>query len=212
MSYRMVLWDFDGTLADTWACGAEIYGEIASRHGYRPIVDAEAARRMSALQFLRHHGIPLLRVPLVIREWHNALRGRMHAVAVFPGVVDALAALRGRGCTLGILSSNSRDNILAFLRGHGIEGLFGVIHAGCRWFGKAGALRRLVRRQALPGGEVLYVGDETRDVEAARAAGVDSAAVVWGLHPLEVLARSGPSHLVERAGQIPHLGMPGPAS
>jgi phosphoglycolate phosphatase len=205
MSYRMVLWDFDGTLADTWACGLDVYKAIASRHGFHQVADAEAARRMTTLQFLRHHGIPLLRLRRVIREWQIAMRGGMESVALFPGVVEALKALQERGCILGILSSNSCDNIRTCLRARGIEGLFEVIDAGRGLFGKARGIRRIVRRQGLSRGEVLYVGYETRDVEAAREADVDSAAVGWGLHPLEILARSAPTHLVERAEQILHL-------
>src|SRR4051812_18611395 len=111
MRYRLLLWDFDGTLANTWESGQEIYNEIARRHRFTPITDREAARRLSTREFLRQHRIPLLKVPLVMGEWPAALRSRMTAVPLFPGIHEMLLELHQTGRTLGILSSNQEENI-----------------------------------------------------------------------------------------------------
>jgi len=205
MRYRLVLWDFDGTLADTWSSGEQIFNEIAARRYFVPITDAEADRRLTTLEFLRAHRVPLLQLPLVIREWHAALRARMEGVLLFPGVRDALTTLRQQGSTLGILSSNNHDNIARCLRRHEAYTLFESIHSSSRLFGKARGIRRVLTSQALGKREVLYIGDETRDLDAARAAGVDSAAVGWGLNPLDVLSRASPTYLIDQAAQIPLL-------
>jgi phosphoglycolate phosphatase len=205
MRYRLVLWDFDGTLADTWSCGQQIYNEIAARRHFVPITDAEADRRMTTLEFLRAHRVALLQLPLLIREWHAALRARMDDVPLFPGVRDALMTLRRQGSFLGILSSNKHDNIARCLRSQEAYALFDAIHASSRLFGKANGIRRVLARQGLGKREVLYIGDETRDLDAARTAGIDSAAVGWGLNPLDVLSQSSPTYLIEQAAQIPLL-------
>jgi phosphoglycolate phosphatase len=205
MRYRLVLWDFDGTLADTWSCGQQLFNEIAARRHFVPITDVEADRRLTTLEFLRAHRVPLLHLPLVIREWHAALRARMEGVLLFPGVRDALTTLRRQGSSLGILSSNNHDNIACCLRSQEAYALFDFIHSSSRLFGKANGIRRVLARQTLGKREVLYIGDETRDLHAARTAGIDSAAVGWGLNPLDVLSQSSPTYLIEQAAQIPLL-------
>ena len=117
---------------------------------------------MTTLEFLRTHRVPLLQLPLLIREWHAALRVRMDGMPLFPGVRDALMTLRRQGWSLGILSSNNHDNISRCLRSQQAYALFDAIHSSSRLFGKANAIRRVLVRQALGKGEVLYIGDETR--------------------------------------------------
>jgi HAD superfamily hydrolase (TIGR01549 family) len=160
---------------------------------------------MTTLEFLRAHRVPLLQLPLLIREWHAALRTRMDGVPLFPGVRDALMALRRQGSSLGVLSSNNRDNIARCLRRHEAFALFDAIHVSSRLFGKANGIRRVLARQGLGKREVLYIGDETRDLDAARTAGIDSAAVGWGLNPLDMLRQSSPTYLIEQPAQIPLL-------
>jgi phosphoglycolate phosphatase len=201
----MVLWDFDGTLADSWSCGREIYNEIAARHGFAPITDIDAIRQMSTREFLKRHRISVFRLAKFVREWQGGMRTRMAEVGFYPGILDALQTLRNQGATLGILSSNAVENIRICLANQQVEDLFTVVESSPRLFGKAGGIRRILKRQSLTRRDLLYIGDETRDLDAAHKAGVDSAAVGWGLHRPETLRGHAPTHLVERAAQIPAL-------
>jgi phosphoglycolate phosphatase len=202
MRYQLALWDFDGTLADSLAGLLAVFNELALRHGFRPVEDPEAARGFTALALLRRQGVPLTRLPFLVRDMLAAQRGRMADTRLFPGLADVLQALRRAGCRLGVLSSNAADNILACLRGNGVEGLFDAVVGYRRLFGKARAIRRFIKGQGVAAAEVLYVGDEVRDIEAARQAGVAVAAVTWGFNTKELLARHGPDYLVERPEQI----------
>ena len=197
MRYQLVLWDFDGTLADTLASVLQLYNELAGRHGFRPVDDPQAMRGLTPFEFLRGHGIPLAKVPSLVREMRAAHRARMATTRLFPGLPPVLEALRRSGCRLGILSSNSRENILACLRANRAEGLFDPVVGYSRLLGKARPIRRLLRAGRLAVRDVLYVGDEVRDIEAARQAGVAVAAVTWGFNAKELLARHAPDHLIE---------------
>lgn len=205
MKYDLVIWDFDGTLADTLAVALRIYNEAAARHGFLPIDDPEAVRRMSSLAFLREHKVPLLRLPLLMREFLAALKQEVAKVRLFPEIPETLAAVRGLGCRMGILSSNSRDNILACLEANGVADSFEFVVGYMRLLGKGRALRRLLRDRRVEPQRVLYVGDELRDLEAAREARTDVAAVSWGLHAGEFLAEQGPTYLVSAPSEIPSL-------
>jgi phosphoglycolate phosphatase len=103
---------------------------------------------------------------------------------------------------MGILSSNSSDNIQACLRANQADKIFAPVVGHRRLLGKGRALRRFLRSQCLPKGDVLYVGDEVRDIEAARQAGVDVAAVAWGANTRELLLNHRPDYLIESPGQL----------
>jgi phosphoglycolate phosphatase len=205
MKYKMLLWDFDGTLADTLELAQHTFNQLAEKYGFRPVENARAARTLTTLDFLKRHKIPLTKLPSVLKEFCLAQRGQMEAVRLFPGLLDALRAVHQRGCRLGVLSSNAKDNILACLRANRGADLFDFVVGYTRLFGKARAIRRILKTEAVKPGELLYVGDETRDIEAARKAGVNVAAVTWGFHAEEVLAGYSPTYLISEAEEIVEL-------
>jgi len=71
-----------------------------------------------------------------------------------------------------------------------------------RLFGKGRAIRRLLKKEGIEPTQFLYIGDEVRDVEAARQAGVDIAAVGWGFHTLEQLSQESPTYLWSCPGDV----------
>jgi phosphoglycolate phosphatase len=195
MHYRLIVWDFDGTLADTMPLALATYNGLAARHGFQPVEDPVSVRGMSTRTFLRHHGISLVRLPRLVKEYQAATRNCMDTIRLFDGLPELLRSLKASGYRQGVLSSNSAANIGACLRANGVEHVFDFV-VGCpRLFGKARAIRRLLKKGRVEPREFLYIGDEIRDVEAARQARVDVAAVGWGLHSLEFLAQHAPTFL-----------------
>jgi phosphoglycolate phosphatase len=115
---------------------------------------------------------------------------------LYPGVVHVLRQMHSAGLRLGILSSNTPENIQICLRVNGVADLF-EFTAGCfKLLGKARGLKRVIKQEKLHKREVLYIGDELRDVAAAQKAGIDVAAVGWGLNDWPTLARAEPTHQV----------------
>src|SRR4051812_42573825 len=105
MRYDLIVWDFDGTLADTLALALATFNALAERYRFLPVTDPAAARGLGTRAFLRAHRIPLLRLPQLVRAYHAAVRDRMEAVRLFASVPELLRSLRERGCRLGVLSS-----------------------------------------------------------------------------------------------------------
>jgi phosphoglycolate phosphatase len=200
--YRVLLWDFDGTLADTLGDLLRIYNGLAAQHGCLPITDPEIVRRASPLALLRRHGVSLVRLPFLLRAILAAQRERMAHIRMFPGLLELLPALRRRGYRLGIVSSNEEQNIRACLRANQVEDLFECVVGCSRLFSKGRTLRKVRRSQATAPEHVLYIGDEVRDIEAARQAGVAVTSVTWGFHAADVLARHQPDHLIHEPGQL----------
>lgn len=197
-----VIFDFDGTLCDTLGPSLEVLNRLAPRYRYRPVHDGEieTLRAMTTRQILRHLGIGWYQIPSILRDARAEMHAAIAGCSACPGVAALLRELDRRGITLGIVTSNSEHNARAFLVREQIP--CHHLHAGSSLFGKHRALRRMVRNHGLDPGRVLYVGDEVRDIEAARRAGVRSVAVTWGFAQAELLRRHGPDHVVTEAWQI----------
>jgi phosphoglycolate phosphatase len=211
MDYAFVLWDFDGTLADTFTIMVKAYNALAQTRGFHPIDDPESAHRLDPLALLRRLGIPLARLPTVVAGVLAAVRREMPNVPLFPGVAGVLEALGRSGLRMAVLSSNSRENVLACLRANGAQDYFEAVVGYRRVFGKGRAIRRLIRTRGFEGRRAIYVGDEVRDVAAARQAGIDIAAVTWGYNTRELLAAQGADFLVDSPDELLAL-LVGPAS
>jgi phosphoglycolate phosphatase len=155
MRYDVILWDFDGTLADTFAVMVQAYNALAQTRGFRPINDPQAARRLSPLALLRDLGIPLARLPTVVAGVLTAVRREMPNVCLFPGMASVLEALGRSGLRMAVLSSNSRENVLACLRANGVQHNFEIVVGYRRVFGKGRAIRRMIRSWGVVGRRVV---------------------------------------------------------
>ncbi len=202
MSFKLVVWDFDGTLADSLPTAVGIFNRLAPEMGCKPVEDLSAARAMSTRQFLRQHGISLWRLPRLVRKYQAAAAEEADRMKLVAGLPEVLAALASAGIRLGVLSSNREDNIRRCLRANGVEQHFAFVVGYPRLFGKGKALKRIIRAERLERADVLYIGDEERDIEAAKKAGVKIAAVAWGFHTAELLWSCAPDYVVSEASEV----------
>jgi phosphoglycolate phosphatase len=202
MPYRFMLWDFDGTLADSMAISLTIINRLAIQYRFKPITDPNSVRKMTVRKFLKEHKIGFLKLPRVTRAFQAALRLEIEKVKIYPGIQRVLKETCDQGMRHGILSSNSPENIQACLQANGIAGYFEFM-AGCfKLLGKARGIKRVIKLQKLQKREVLYVGDEVRDVAAAHKAGIDVVAVGWGINDWNTLAEVEPTHQVATAEEL----------
>lgn len=213
MRYQLVVWDFDGTLADSLPIGLRIFNQMALEHGFLQIHDPEAARRMTVLRFIRSYKIPLLSVPRLVRKFLVHQAESMAETGLYSHVPGMLETLRMHGFRQGIVSSNKELNIRTCLKANQIEDQFSFVIGCGGLFGKRRALKKLLRTQKVKAHEALYIGDEVRDIKAARRAGLDIAAVGWGFNNSETLARYRPTYLVDSPEQLLEiLQLPAPVS
>ncbi len=214
MRYRLVVFDFDGTLCDTsW-----------------PIVEsANAALRAvgrperSAKEILDQVGLPLDVVlgnlvgpdcpAAEVEALCDAYRARFAEAAVgrsplFDGVEGALRSLRGAGCALAVATSRSRRSLEEILARHSLAGLFAALRGGgCVRNGKPHPemLHSIFEETGLGAAESVMVGDTTYDLRMGRAAGAATCGVTWGSHRRDELLAEGPAHLVDAASELPGM-------
>jgi phosphoglycolate phosphatase-like HAD superfamily hydrolase len=193
----LLLFDFDGTVADTRTIAHEILNDMSREFGFRalPLEQLEEARRLSTGEFIRHLGISRWRVPMIARRGLQLLHERIHLVEPISGMSETLATLHENGERLAILTSNSQSNVDAFLSRHNLP-YFEFVSCSSKLFGKGREIRRILRKHKLAPADILYIGDETRDVEAAKETGLTMAAVTWGYNSAEILSAMEPDHLI----------------
>ncbi|MCI3922729.1 HAD-IA family hydrolase [Paenibacillus sp. TRM 82003] len=202
--FKRVVFDFDGTLADTRDVFVDLYNELAAERGYAPVQPEELGRisRMSIAERCRRLGVPLVRVPALQALALKRFAERMDAIGLFAGIPELLRELKGRGLPAGVLSSNDPASIREVLRRNGLASLFASIAPSSSLFGKDQALRKILKAEKLRPEEMLYVGDELRDVEACRKAGVPVAAATWGFDDAALLREAGPTFVAEQPMDI----------
>jgi phosphoglycolate phosphatase len=192
MKYRLIVFDFDGTLADSFPFLVSVVNTLADRFAFRRIEDDEIAtlRTYDTRRIMKHVGLPLWKVPLLAASFRTLMSENIQRIPLVQGIDDLLPALRERGFTLAIVSSNSDHNVRRVL-GPRNEALVSHFECGAAVLGKRARLRRVSRRSGVARYEILCIGDETRDIDAARAEGMTAAAVTWGYAaPSALLARS----------------------
>jgi phosphoglycolate phosphatase len=195
---KLVLFDFDGTIADTFDAGVMILNKLAAEFGFRPLhaKDLEKARDMRTHQLVRFLGIPARKMSRIARRGSEELYSCIHSIQPLPGMLDALRALHGLGYSLAIVTSNTELNVRIFLRSHGLE-LFDFIRCSSKLLGKARMIRSVIRKQHVRAADILFVGDETRDIEACQKVGIRIAAVTWGYNSRRSLVAMKPDFIFE---------------
>jgi len=205
MSDRLLLWDFDGTLADTLSLSLETYNQLATDHGFKTIEDGEAVRDMPLKQFLKSHGIPAWKMPLLFAKGLKRTSGAIGTAPLFLGIPEALAALRLSGFRHAIVSSNSTASIQLCLEFNDVVDLFDEVCGTSKLAGKERRIRKAMMQRGLEPDDCLYLGDEVRDIEAARAAHLEVGCVSWGLNSVSALDRHSPAFVAQSADQLPDL-------
>lgn len=211
---RLLIFDFDGTLADTWPWFRGQLPGLISRWRLRPLADDEDAtlRHLDATAIFHRLGVPGWKLPWIAADLRRRMAADIATIRLFtdvPGVLLRLATpvAGAPPPALALVSSNSRGNVARVL-GPGLWSLFATHECGAALAGKAARLRRVTRKLGVTPGAALYIGDELRDIDAARAAGLRVGAVTWGYNAPEVLRRHGPDLVFERVGDLERLRHP----
>jgi phosphoglycolate phosphatase len=204
---EIVIFDFDGTLANSISLAIRLYNEHAEHFKVQKVREDElpALRKMvreaGYAKTMKTKGIALRKLPAMVLTISREMRGHMAEVKPYDGIVEALQELKAQGYRLGILTSNQEPIVREFLETHQYP-LFDFIMSEKTLFGKERALRKIMKKFALDTRSVVYVGDEPRDIVASRKAGVSVIGVSWGLAGVDGLGRTPPDSLIHSPAEL----------
>jgi phosphoglycolate phosphatase len=203
---KVLIFDFDGTLADTFQAGVEILNGMADEFRFRRLTDEDVmiVREMTIRQLIRHLGISSSKVPRISLRGVKEMRKRIDSIKPIEGVCSVVHELHRQGFLLGIVTSNSEENVSCFLRRHHIA-CFDFIRSSSRLLGKARVIRAVLREKKFKTHEALLIGDESRDIEAAKRTRVPIVAVTWGYNTATALAAQNPQYLMTHPRELLEL-------
>jgi phosphoglycolate phosphatase len=202
MRYSFVIFDLDGTLADSFPWFQRNLNDVADRFGFRRVAadDVEALRHAGTRDILKRLDVPLWKVPIIARHMRRLKTAHIAEIALFGGVDSMLRTLADAGVRLALVSSDSEANVRRQLGES--AALFGDFDCGAGIFGKPAKFRRILARAAVDAAQAIAIGDETRDIEAARVVGIACGAVTWGYAAPEALKALRPDLVFERMDDI----------
>ena len=195
---KYIVFDFDGTIADTYQDILTIVNDL-KKDKYKEI-DFEDIRDHGARYLIKKAGIPFWKIPKFVYQAASKLK-RKNNIRLFPEILDVFKEL-SKKYKLGILSSNSEENIRIVLKKYKVEDLFEFIYSNSSIFGKHLVLKRMCRKYKINPEDIIYIGDEDRDIIAAKKAKIKIIAVTWGFNSEKLLKEKKPDYLVNNPKEI----------
>jgi phosphoglycolate phosphatase len=198
-----LLFDFDGTIADSIQLGIKIANNLAPQFGYPPFTenDIQHFRSLTWHKIAREMQIPFYKIPKIVTIAFKEYKRLISELEPCAGIVEMLNELALKEIPMALLSSNTVENVHLFLTNHKIdsflwiEGTSGILN-------KAKDIKKRLKKHKISINEVIYIGDEIRDIEAAHNCGLKVIAVTWGFHTAEFLASYKPDYLVNEPKEI----------
>lgn len=196
----VILFDFDGTIADSYPVFLDCMNGLSKEFGYERIEDSAQLRRKGMGRIVSEQmKLPSSLWSPYADRLREEIRRRFHEIPLFPPMKSVIRRLVLAN-RVGIVSTNSRTIICNSLKKDGIniDFLFTDIGLGQ----KAPVLRQIMNEHRKEWARLVYVGDESRDIEACRQAGVKVIAVTWGFEPRETLEKVHPDYLIDDPSEL----------
>ncbi len=200
---KHIIFDFDGTLADSTAVLASVWNTIAKEYDFKEVQleDIDSLKKISITERSKLFNFPLHKLPIILPQFYRLYQQSIKDVHLFRGMKDVLKAIENKGYTIAIISSNSKDNISEFLKVNDINHVSEVL-CSSRIFGKDKVIKKYIKETNIKKSNVLYVGDEQRDIVACKKVGIPIIWVGWGYDAIEVVQSEKPDYKVFSPAEI----------
>jgi pyrophosphatase PpaX len=208
---RTFLFDLDGTLIDSVRLILDSYHHTLATHGLPARSDEEWLRGVGTplrVQFADWSDDPERLEALIATYREYNLRNHDRMVTIYPGVLDAMRELKLRGATTGLVTSKNQQGAIRGLRLVGLHELIDVMVCADDVENPKPhpePVERAVRLLGADPASTVYIGDSIHDMRSGRAAGVQTAAVLWGPFGREHLEHAEPDYWLQKPEEIVDL-------
>lgn len=203
MKYKLIIFDFDGTLANTFPFALDVMDQVVEKFGLKKIDRSEidALRHLDARNVMKHFDVPLWKVPAISHHVMGLFGEQIHLLSLFDGVDQLLKDLSNQGIKLGVVTSNSYENVCKIL-GPENAALIEYYECGVRLFGKQTKLKKVLKQSGFEAEDAICIGDEIRDIQAAQKVHIPFGAVGWGFTNIEALKALDPAEVFVTVSEI----------
>ena len=203
MNYKLVIFDFDGTLADTYPWFLSVFEDLAKRYRL-PVLgktDLEKLRALDFSQIQKKYKIPLWKVVLIGSYLKKLMSIQIDKICLVSGMQTVIETLVEQNIKLAVVTSNAEKNVHRVL-GPQNTAFFDFIESGVPFFGKKNTFQKILKKTGIAAHETLSIGDEVRDLKSAHEAQISFGAVTWGYTDLAILQSHSPDEVFDHPNQI----------
>lgn len=200
---KNVIFDFDGTIVDSFGEVVRLVNSLSGKYDFNKITNAqiENLRKEGIEEAIKTLEINLLKIPFLLLEVRGLYKDSVKKLKPFKNIKKLIGALKEKGLFLEIVTTNTNEATGEFLKRNNLN-VFNFVKGDVGIFGKDKALIEEMKEHGLTPGETIYVGDEIRDIEAAKSAGIKIISVTWGYNHEEILESYSPDYLVYKPNDI----------
>lgn len=201
-----IIFDFDGTIGDTMSYNIRNLHKMLEEEG-GVLTKKEILNDFKSYNFfdlLKKWRISILRLPFIlkkIKKLQEDLYYQIQTIKIFPGMEKLFKDLKKAGFKLGILSSNLQKNVDKFLEIYELN-YFDIVYGDPSFLKKDQSIKYMLKKNNLRSENIVYVGDEIRDIIACHKLGIKIICVPWGLHHAEILKKNGADYLIKKPSEI----------
>ena len=208
MAMKGVIFDFDGTIADSLAAVIKVVQQI--NNNYEPLTPDEekALQNRGLLDVALAMGMPWYKIPYFVLWGRAIFRHHVGSVKIHEGMDTVIKSLHKAGVPLYVVSSNKEENVRDFLRKYKLEQYFTRVYGSAFILNKSGTYKKLLKLEGIEPKDVWCIGDERVDIRSAHKIGSKIIAVTWGYNSRESLKHMKPEHLVRDATKILDILLP----
>ncbi|WP_025691509.1 HAD hydrolase-like protein [Paenibacillus zanthoxyli] len=200
---RTIIFDFDGTIVDSGRVVFDLFNKFADKYDYKrvPERDAELIRSLPVRERFKMLKVPVHKVPLLTMDVVRKYKEAIPNLKISHELKNVLKELKNRGVNLILISANSKENIKQFLKINQMEWFDDVITAN-RFFGRHLAINSYLKTAGISRDDVVFVGDEHRDILACRKSQIKIISVTWGYDLERLLRQSDPDYIARKPSDI----------
>ena len=209
MKYQLVIFDFDGTLADSYPWFLTVFEDLAKRYKLPRLekADLENLRTLEVHQILKEYHIPLWKMIVIGNHLKKLMSSQIGSICLVNGMEAVIQQLGKAGVKLAVVTSNAEANVRQVLGARNLA-YFDLIESGVSLFGKKARFQKILKKTGISASRALSIGDEVRDLKSSRAAKIPFGAVNWGYTDLTMLQMHSPDEVFTQPEQILEATIP----
>jgi phosphoglycolate phosphatase len=201
-SSKLVIFDFDGTIADTLEAAILVLKEFAREGIIQQFTDEDIARwkKMSPRDIIKEVNMPWWKMMYLVFIARRRLKKHLDDVTLFEGMQVAITDI-SRSYPCVVISSNTKSSVDYILNKFNITE-FKETHGGGSLLGKYKKINKILRQYNVLPEHAVLITDEARDIDSAKISGIKSIAVTWGYQDSSILQKHTPEKIVSTPQEL----------